>query len=149
MGAPLVDLQGNLIGVTSVFLAQGTMSEITYAIPVQELKTVVGQILASGKVQRALLGIAVEDIQIEKQPAVVVAKVNPGSPADIAGVKLGDQIVTVAQKVIHTRMDLVTTLSSCRPNDTVEIEILREGVPVRIPVTLAPLPENQFNIPQN
>jgi hypothetical protein len=85
-----------------------------------------------------ILGISLSG---EPDPSgVAVAKVLPGGPADQAGLKAGDVIVSVAGDIVRTQADLRQTLGKLKPGKTVDVVVLREGESVTIPVTLGERP---------
>ncbi len=134
-GGPLVDLRGKLIGInTAIYTRTGGYQGIGFAIPVNTVRGVAEQLIASGKVERARLGVefrpATESlIKAYKLPrgAAQVASVVDGSAAKRAGIKEGDVIVAVDGRRLTNHLQLSQLISVKRPGDKVEITVNREG----------------------
>lgn len=143
LGAPLVNLEGQLIGMGTVFMAQGSMSEITYALPAPQLLSVVDQIKNHGIVQRGKLGVMISEFQSDDRlgKKVVVQSVEPESTASRHGILPGDVIVAINDEVIHCRMHLQTCLSKYQPEQDLVLDLNRPAAgPVRVALQLDPLP---------
>lgn len=142
LGAPLVNLDGELVGMGTVYMAQGSMSEITFALPAQQLMGVAGQLRDKGVVQRGRLGIYVYEVSDtgHQGKKVVVKEVEPESTAARHGVKSGDVIVSVNKEPIRCKMTLIASLSRFKANDMIVLEVDRQGQPSNIELDLDPMP---------
>jgi S1-C subfamily serine protease len=166
-GGPLIDAQGRVIGVNSqIETANGGGGNvgIGFAVPSNTVKSVVAQLLSDGKVDRAFLGVTLQDVQpdvahVLRLPAkqgVLVASVKPGSPAAKAGIvggttqvvvagdsyQLGgDMIVAVGGKNVSSVDELRDMIASHKPGDNVSVTIVtKDGKRVTKSVELARQP---------
>ena len=142
-GGPLVDSRGRVIGVnTAVILpAQG----ICFAIAVNTVKFVAGQIMQHGKVRRSRIGIAAQNVRIRKQlirhyqleveSGVQAMQIEEKSPAERAGLSAGDVIVSLEGNPITGIDDLHRTLTAERANQISGITILRDGKILNMTIT--------------
>src|SRR6185436_14139425 len=103
-GGALVDVNGNLVGInTAIYSQTGASMGIGYAIPVSIARQVMEQIIREGAVTRGWIGVGVQDVSKElaesfklaSAKGVLITQVVRGSPADTAGVKPGDVLVSV------------------------------------------------------
>ncbi len=134
-GGPLLDSRGRLIGInTAVIVAPGAEG-LGFAIPINLAQDAIDQIIATGRVVRAFLGIQYADIEPEvarqfRLPAnegVLVTGVAQGTPADRAGLVRGDIITRLDETAIRQGGDLRRTLRERRPGDTIRITVARDG----------------------
>ncbi|HEX9340040.1 MAG TPA: trypsin-like peptidase domain-containing protein [Thermoplasmata archaeon] len=145
-GGPLVDLQGRVVAINTATIpyAEG----IGFAIPINAALDVARQILEHGHVQRAWLGIAGYDVNrrlaayygITARTGVFLAEVNAKSPADVAGLQVGDVITSLGGRPLSGIADLVEALRERAFGDTVEVDAERRGVRVHATVALAVRP---------
>jgi len=135
-GGPLVDLNGNLVGINTAILAPGGGNVgIGFAIPVAMVRSVVDQIIEHGEVRRGLFGVAVQDLTTELAQALgagitrgaVVSGVEPGSAAESAGLRPGDVIVGVNGRPVLGASALRTHVGLMRVGTPVELELVRNG----------------------
>ena len=143
-GGPLVNSQGQVIGINSMKLASsndGTSVEgMGFAIPSDEVVVIINQLVKNGKISRPQLGIRVASVselssygrKTLKLPdsvtsGVYVASVNSGSPASKAGMKKGDVIIKADGKTVSDVVTLHTILYAHKSGDTVSLEIVRNG----------------------
>lgn len=133
-GGALVNTRGELIGINAAIASKtGSYSGYSFAIPTTIMSKVVADLKEFGTVQRALLGIQIQDINAEfakeKDLKVLegayVAEVGENSAADDAGIKKGDVIIKVENHKIKSVSELQEQISRYRPGDKVTIEILR------------------------
>ena len=141
LGAPLVSLDGELLGMSTVFMTQGTMTEVTFALPADQLLDVIGQLREEGSVKRVRLGVSVsESVSPDHlRKNVIVKNVEPNSCAARFGIQTGDVILSVNKEPIHCKTHLIANLSRFKPNDQIVLEILRQGQPTQIAVALDPM----------
>ena len=132
-GGPLVDSSGRVIGINTAILA-GTTG-LGFAVPINLAADVVNQILTTGVVRRAYLGVSVADIDanlarqfgLPVNEGAIVLFVDPRSPAANAGIARGDIIVRIGDQQIGGGGDLRRALRIRRPGETTRVEILREN----------------------
>lgn len=144
-GGALVNARGDLIGINTAITSQtGSYIGYSFAVPSNIAKKVVDDIMEFGDVQMGSLGVRVQDLSaahglldgITESEGVLVGEVFKKSGAAKAGVKPGDIIKEIDNIKISKFSDLIGYLRSKRPNDKVELHILREGDMISKTVTL-------------
>ncbi len=153
-GGPLIDSSGRLIGVnTAIKSASGSSAGIGFAVPVDTVNRIVPQLIKNGKAARPGLGILLAGDGVSRRfgvEGVVVRAVNPGSPAENAGllgldqdrwgrVRLGDVIVGIEDRPVKGIDDLIKVLDSRAVGDEVKVELDRNGARREVKVRLAGL----------
>lgn len=143
-GGALVNNRGEVIGINSVKISDTSVEGIGFAIPINEAKPIVSQIIQNGYVSRPFLGVSGQTVddqlsEIYGLPiGVYVANVVTGAPAEKAGVQSGDVIIAVNDKETLTWEEMTGELQKYTVGDTVKLSIVRKGpVKVEIDVTLA------------
>ena len=132
-GGPLIDLHGDVIGITSQIQSDGGGNEgVGFAVPSNTVKTIADELISSGKAQHALLGIA----PASASGGVRVATVQNGSAADSAGLRAGDVIVAVDGRAVTTPEQLRAIIAADRPGDTITLELRRDGATKTVHATL-------------
>ncbi|MFN3405151.1 MAG: Do family serine endopeptidase [Cytophagaceae bacterium] len=135
-GGALVNLKGELIGInTAIASPTGSYTGYSFAVPSALVKKVVGDIVEYGTVQRALLGVSIQDISstlakekgISEYTGVYIAAVNSGSAADKAGLKEGDIITHINGVAVNSASSLQENVARFRPGDKVKVSYLRNG----------------------
>lgn len=131
-GGALIDVAGNLIGVnTAIFSRTGGSLGIGFAIPASTSKQVLDSILKHGRVVRGWLGVylardeAKRDMLDVNKNAVIVAGVMENSPAQLGGLKAGDQIMKVNDEKIKSSSHLMNLIALQQPETTVKITVKR------------------------
>jgi len=145
-GGPLFNFNGEVIGVNTAIIAGG--QGIGFAIPVNMVKRIVGQLKESGKVVRGWLGVVVQEITpeisqsmgLKNSNGALVSDIETGGPADKAGLKRGDVIVAVNGKDIEEMQDLPRTVANYKPGSAIELSIIRDGKPQTVKVNLGEMP---------
>ena len=153
-GGPLLDSSGRLIGInTAIFSPSGAYAGVGFAVPVDTVNRVVPQLIAKGKYTRPVLGISTDEQLnqlIAKQlgvKGVAVLKVEPGSPAEAAGLRParpgadgsiapGDIIVAVDGKPVDSVARLLNRLDEHKVGDTIKLTVQREGRSTELTATL-------------
>lgn len=144
-GGALVNLKGELVGInTAIASNTGAYAGYSFAVPVTLVKKVMDDLLNYGEVQRALLGVMIQDVtaelakekNISKIKGVFVSGVNDGSAAKEAGIKEGDVILNIEGNEVNSAAELQENIGQHRPGDKVKVEILRGYESKKIVVTL-------------
>ena len=136
-GGPLVSVRGEVIGINSAIASEtGFYSGYGFAIPINLARTVMNQLIESGKVHRAALGVSIADVSLADAeyvglPAIrgVVVKdiPNEDSPAKAAGIEAGDIIVAVDGKPVEYVGQLQQVIGFRKPGEVVKVEVARKG----------------------
>lgn len=144
-GGALVNINGELVGINTAITSQtGSYIGYAFAVPSNISRKIVEDIMEYGDVQKGILGIrggsitpeAVEEFGLETTQGVYVAEVTEGSGAEKAGLKSGDVIRRIDNITINKFTDLTGYISSKRPDDKVEVTVLRNGKEKSINVRL-------------
>ncbi len=135
-GGPTFDLKGNVVGVnTAIFSPSGGSVGIGFAIPSDTAMNVVNQLIENGSVTRGFLGVNIRNLEPEMAMALdlkdtkgaLVLEVNPGSPADKAGLQDGDVVVAFDGKTVTTASELTRVVGNTKPGINTATKIIRNG----------------------
>ena len=149
-GGALVDSNGHLAGInTAIYSQSGGSMGIGFAIPVSLAKSVMEQIIRTGTVTRGWVGVEVQEITEElaesfKLPnaqGALIAGVMRGSPADRAGIRPGDILLSVAGKPIGDAQGMIELISAQTPGQHIQVKIRRAGREVDLTVAIAKRPK--------
>jgi len=146
-GGALINLKGELIGINSAIYSQnGGNIGIGFAIPVNIAASIMAQILEFGEVKRGLLGVSIRDFTAETAEAMgietdnyqgaMVEEVFPDSPAEKAGIEVGDVLIMVDGETITSAGDLRTTIGLKRSGEKVRLTVKRGNKTLRFTATL-------------
>src|SRR5215469_1406241 len=151
-GGPAFDVNGNVVGVnTAIFSPSGGSVGIGFDIPADTAKTVVAQLKENGHVTRGWLGVQIqpvtaeiaESLGLKKAAGAMVAEPQSGSPAAKAGIESGDVITAVNGVQVKDARDLARTIGTMAPDTSIKLDVVRNGEPTSITVTLAEVPTEQ------
>ena len=137
-GGPLVNMSGQVVGINSAIYApsaQGGSVGLGFAIPIDQARPIVDELIESGQATHARIGLSVGDATGEVRGALV-AGVEDGSGADEAGLADGDVITKIDDRIITDGTSLVAAARSYRPGDTVTLTYVRDGDTQTVQVTL-------------
>ncbi|HLK66448.1 MAG TPA: DegQ family serine endoprotease [Bryobacteraceae bacterium] len=158
-GGALVNDRGELVGINTAILSHGSEGNqgIGFAVPVSVARNVMDQILKTGKVTRAYLGVVAQEVtpaiaRAFHEPEVrgaLVGDVSPNSPAERAGLHKGDIILEVNGKPVNDGAQLRMNISLMEPGTTVGVKVLRDGSQKDFSVRLAELPTEQAKVEKN
>jgi Do/DeqQ family serine protease len=135
-GGALVDLRGNLVGINTAILAPGGGNiGIGFAVPINMARRVMDQLIRYGEVKRGRIGVAIQDLTPDLAQAMntthtngaVIAKVEPGSAADHAGLKTGDLVLAANGVPVHSGTQLRNAIGLTRIGDAVSLTVDRGG----------------------
>jgi len=142
-GGPLINVRGEVVGINTAMYRPA--QNIGFAVPVNTLKGILGQLRDRGKVVRGYLGINIANLDTDKAAAfhlkiedgAFVQSVQAGDPADKAGIKPGDTIVRVDSTPVKDIRDLIGYVSAKSPGTKVKLDVLRDGKEMTVNATLA------------
>lgn len=154
-GGALIDAKGRLVGINSAIVSttHGNIG-IGLAIPVNLAASIMHSLIETGSVNRGYLGISVNPLSPENAvnlglkkdtKAVVITLVTPGSPAEIAGLKLTDAILSIEGRPVTSVQDLRLLVSQISPDTEISINLVREGKEKNIKARLGLLTDNAKN----
>jgi len=144
-GGPLFNLQGEVIGINSqIYSRSGGYQGLSFAIPINVALKVKDQIIATGKVAHARLGVGIQEINhalaesfgLKRAEGALVSSVAPGSAAERAGIQPGDVILKYDGKPVGAAGELSALVGQAIPGDKVRIELLRKGESLAVNATL-------------
>ena len=144
-GGALVNTNGQLIGInTMISSPTGSYAGYSFAVPSNITRKIIEDIMQFGNVQRGVLGVEggelnsnfAKELGINQNQGFYVNNVTKNSGAEKAGLKKGDVIVSIDQKVIKTYADLTSYIQTKRPNEKVNVGIIRNGYEKNIEVIL-------------
>jgi serine protease Do len=141
-GGPLINMGGEVIGINTAIIASG--QGIGFAIPINHAKKIIDQLKSSGEVTRGWLGIGIQDLSeelaeyygIKEGKGVLVTEVFPGDPADEAGIKPKDIVLSINGKKVENTRELGKLIADTSVGDTVKIKALRNGIEKTFPVKI-------------
>ncbi len=150
-GGALVNLRGELVGInTAIFSKSGGSQGIGFAIPANMARSVMDSVLKNGKVSRGFLGVGIQEMTEELQQefhlqgaGVLVSDVQPGGPADKAGLKRGDIVQKLGDQVMDSPRRLRAVVGMHAAGTKLQAAVLRDGKPVTIDVVLGEAPDAQ------
>jgi serine protease DegQ len=149
-GGALADVEGNLLGINSaIYSPNGGSLGIGFAIPVSTAKKIMEQIIQNGSVTRGWIGVAVQDMtpelaesfKLKDTQGVLISEVVRGSPADKAGIKPGDILVSIADSALSDSTVMLETISALVPGNTVSLKLLRNQTDVVVQVKVGKRPK--------
>ena len=159
-GGPLIDSRGNVIGInTAIYTPSGTTAGIGFAIPINTAKSIANDLITSGRVHRAFLGVQTfpiggglaEALDLPVQEGLLVEVVTKGGPAAASGIHGGDRIVQAGMQRFYIGGDVIVgidgqkvanqydvnlILNHHRPGDTVNVSVYRGGKKMDVSVKL-------------
>jgi len=152
-GGPLLNMRGEVVGINSQIYSQsGGFMGISFAIPIDEAIRVSDQLRGSGKVVRGFIGVLPDDLSKEVAEAIglgkpngaIVRRVEPGGPAEKAGIEGGDVITKFDGKTIAKAVDVRRVVAAIKPGAKVPVQVFRKGVYKDLSLVVGEMPaENQ------
>ncbi|WP_420715555.1 DegQ family serine endoprotease [Cupriavidus sp. D39] len=147
-GGPLINLRGEVIGINSqIYSRSGGYMGISFAIPIDEALRVTEQLKATGKVTRGRIAVAIGDVTKEvadslglgRARGALVGSVEPGGPAEKAGIEAGDIILKFNGRDIEKASDLPRMVGDIKPGTRVPLQLWRKGATREVSITVAEL----------
>jgi putative serine protease PepD len=141
-GGPVLDASGQVIGIVDQIATNGssdTSSGVGFAVPIDLVKSELGQLEAGKTVHHAYLGVATSTAD-SATPGALVQSVTSGGPAADAGLRSGDVVTSIGTSAIHGTNDLVAAIATHKPGDRVELTVRRGSQTVKLTATLGTQP---------
>jgi serine protease Do len=154
-GGPLFNTRGEVVGINSqIFSQTGGYMGLSFAIPIDVAVNVQNQLIKSGHVVRGRVGVTIQDLNaqlaesfgLDRPRGALVSSVEPGGPADKAGVKPGDVIVAVNGQNIERYGELSGRISNMRPGSDARLSLWRNGKQDDVSVKVAELNEQPSRV---
>ncbi len=151
-GGPLFNLRGEVVGMNSQIISRsGGYMGLAFAIPIDVAMDVAEQLKGKGRVSRGRLGVLVQEVTADladsfglgKPRGALVAEVEPGTPADKAGLKPADIILKYEGRPIETSLDLPRMVGASRPGSRVKLTVWRKGAAHEMSAVLAEMPNEK------
>jgi serine protease Do len=156
-GGALVNVQGQVVGINTAILSgqsgpggEGGFIGIGFAIPINMVKHVMEDLVKTGKVARGYLGASIRSLDeglahafdVPDTSGALVQDIAPGGPAAKAGLKNGDVIRKYDGQAVTDSRQLIALVTDTNPGTVVTLDMLREGKPLTLKVTLSERPSN-------
>ena len=156
-GGALVNVQGQLVGINAAIVPGGGGGfgrvgnvGIGFAIPINQVKFVMAELIEHGQVRRGLLGVQIRDLSplmaeamgLDTKDGVLISEVIDGGAADKAGVEDEDVVLEIDGRKIHDSTELKSIIGRTPPGTEIELILLRDGDQKRISVSLDALTED-------
>lgn len=148
-GGPLINTRGEVIGINSqIYSRNGGYQGLSFAIPIDVAMKVEKQLLDHGKVRRGRIGVVIQEVDqslaqsfgLDKPMGALVSSVEPGSPAERAGLLAGDIILKFNNETIDRSSELPIVVSGIVPGTKVAVEVWRKSRTNRLSITVADMP---------
>ncbi|GIU67029.1 protease Do [Candidatus Phycosocius spiralis] len=147
-GGPLFNARGQVVGVNTAIVSpngtQGGSVGVGFAVPANLARSIVADIVRTGAVQRGWIGARVRLLSLEERgvgpKGVLISDIARNSPAALAGLRVGDRLLSWAGQEVVDPRTLARLVASARPQSRVAVEALRGSQPIRVQMTIARLP---------
>jgi serine protease Do len=148
-GGPLFNMAGEVVGINSqIYSRTGGYMGLSFAIPIDAAMKIKDDLVKYGKVNRGRIGVTIQGVNkdladsfgLAKPQGALVAAVEPGSPADKAGLKAGDVILSVDGKAIDQSIELPRIVGETRPGTVLGMKVWRRGATRDVRVTVGEMP---------
>ncbi len=149
-GGPMFNMKGEVIGInTAIFSPSGGSVGIGFAIPASSAQPVIEQLINNGEVSRGWLGVNIQEVtasiaealNLGEAKGALVSNVTPGSPADDAGIKPRDVIISFNGKSVTEMRKLPRMVAATAVGKTVKVSVWRDGGEKKLSVTIGKLAE--------
>ncbi|MCL2523929.1 MAG: DegQ family serine endoprotease [Betaproteobacteria bacterium] len=151
-GGPLFNMRGEVVGINSqIYSRSGGFMGLSFAIPIDVAMEIQGQLRSTGKVSRGRIGVVIQEVSKElaeslglSQPmGAVVNAVEPGGPAEKAGLEAGDVILRFDGKTVGSSSELPRMVASVRPGTRATVQVWRKGATQDIALTVGEMAEEK------
>lgn len=151
-GGPLFNMKGEVVGINSqIYSRTGGFMGLSFAIPIDVAMDVQNQLRTNGRVSRGKIGVVIQEVTKElaesfglaKAAGALVNSVEPGGPADKAGIEASDIILSFDSKPVNSSGDLPRIVGATKPGSKVVMQIWRKGVTRDFTVTVSEIPQEK------
>lgn len=151
-GGPTFNLEGEVVGVnTAIFSPSGGNVGIAFAIPAALAKNVVDDLIKDGTVERGWLGVQIADVSeeiaesvgLDEAKGALINDVNAGEPAEEAGIRAGDIVISVGGEEVASSRELARKIGNQKPGEDVEVVVWRNGKTEALTVALGKMPGSE------
>ena len=154
-GGPLISGRGEVIGINAAISSRA--SNIGFAVPINQAKTILPQLKDNGRVSRGYIGVMLRDVDRDLQRALALKSANgalvqditPDSPGARAGLRTYDVIVALDGEPIDGNDTLVRLIAARPPGSKAMVQVMRDGRPMNIPLKLAERPQRERRVANN
>ncbi len=148
-GGPLLNMDGEVVGINTAIIASG--QGIGFAIPINLAEGIITQLKDKGEVTRGWLGVGIQDLTpeladyygLKEEKGVLVTQVFDGDPADKAGIKINDVILSINDKTVSTGRELSSMIANTPVGHQTKVDLIRDGKRKTMTVTLAKRDDDQ------
>jgi serine protease Do len=150
-GGPLINARGEVVGINTLIMTGGAQqySGVGFAVPINVARGILPQLRESGHVVRGWLGVQIQDVdedlakslKMKEARGAIVSNVMADGPADEAGLKPGDVVVSLDGRPVENGSDLSSRVASRAPEAKVSLGVLRDGSEETVDATLGTFPE--------
>jgi serine protease Do len=150
-GGPLLNTQGEVIGINTLIITQGLPQSagVGFAVPINVAKEILPQLRDKGRVIRGWLGVVIQPVsddmakslRMQDAKGAIIADVTKDSPAEAAGLKPGDVVLTADGRAMEDSSALSRYIASKAPGSTVRLQVLRDGSQSTMSITLGTFPD--------
>jgi serine protease Do len=145
-GGPLVNIDGEVVGINVMIIQPG--QGIGFAIPINLAKTIMASLIKEGKVIRPWVGISLQNLteelsqsfNLKEKEGALIGQIYEGSPAEKAGLKVGDVVIEIDGVPIKGSQDVVREVLKKRVGQKIQITVVREGKKIEVPVVTEQMP---------
>jgi serine protease Do len=152
-GGPLLNTKGEVIGINTLIITQGLPQSagVGFAVPINVAKEILPQLREKGRVVRGWLGVQIQPVsedmaktlRMTEAKGAIISDVTRDSPAEAAGLKAGDVVVSADGRAIEDHSALSRYIASKAPGSTVRLQVLRDGAPQTLSLTLGTFPDEE------
>jgi serine protease Do len=150
-GGPLVNMKGEVVGVNTAIISHmgvGGNEGIGFAIPSNMVRRVMDQLIENGKVLRGYLGVGIQDVDdplarslgLPGTKGALITEVQAGSPAEKAGLKVKDFVVSLDGKPVSSRNQFRNEIAGIKPESTISLDLFRDGKKITVQAKTGSLP---------
>ena len=151
-GGPLINMRGEVVGINSqIYSRSGGFMGISFAIPIDEAMRVSDQLKVSGRVQRGRIGVQIDQVGrdvaqslgLDRERGVLIRLVEPGSPAEQAGLRVGDIVLSFNGQAIEKANDLPRIVANLKPGTVASLTVWRQGQERKLSITVTGAPAEE------